>query len=71
MSSHILAEVDRLATRIGIIHHGRLIEELSAEELERRRARRLVVEARDRRGARALLEAAGYAPQAQDGARWC
>jgi ABC-2 type transport system ATP-binding protein len=67
MSSHILAEVDRLATRIGIIHRGRLIEELSTEEMERRRARRLVVEARDAAGARALLEAAGYEPQAQDG----
>jgi ABC-2 type transport system ATP-binding protein len=28
MSSHILTEVDRLATRIGIIHRGRLLEEL-------------------------------------------
>ena len=60
MSSHILAEVDRLATRIGIIHEGRLIEELSAREMERRRARRLVVEVRDAAGARALLEAAGH-----------
>ena len=67
MSSHILAEVDRLATRIGIIHRGRLIEELSAEEMERKRALRLVVEARDTAGARALLEAAGYEPQPVDG----
>ena len=67
MSSHILAEVDRLATRVGIIHRGRLIEELSVEEMERRRARRLVVEARDLTGARSLLAAAGYAPEAQDG----
>ena len=55
MSSHILAEVDRLATRIGIIHQGRLIEEMSAAQLEARRGVRLVVEARDpdaaRRGA--------------------
>lgn len=29
MSSHILTEVDRLATRIGIIHRGRLLEELA------------------------------------------
>ena len=43
MSSHILAEVDRLATRIGIIHNGRLVEELDKGELERRRRRRLVV----------------------------
>jgi ABC-2 type transport system ATP-binding protein len=61
MSSHNLAEVDRLATRIGIIHAGRLIEELDTHELERRRARRLVVDARDRVAARAALEAAGYA----------
>jgi ABC-2 type transport system ATP-binding protein len=61
MSSHILAEVDRLATRIGIIHKGRLIEELDMLELERRRARRLAVDARDRVAARAALAAAGYA----------
>ncbi len=61
MSSHILAEVDRLATRIGIIHKGRLIEELDMDELERRRARRLTVAARDRAAARIALEAAGYA----------
>ena len=67
MSSHILAEVDRLATRIGIIHRGRLIEELSTEEMEERRARRLVVEARDAAGARALLAAAGYEPATDDG----
>ncbi len=67
MSSHILAEVDRLATRIGVIHRGRLVEELSIEEMERKRARRLVVEARDAGGARALLEAAGYEPQPGEG----
>jgi ABC-2 type transport system ATP-binding protein len=61
MSSHILAEVDRLATRIGIIHKGRLIEELDMDELERRRARRLAVDTRDRAAARSALEAAGYA----------
>jgi len=61
MSSHILAEVDRLATRIGIIHKGRLIEELDIGELEPRRARRLAVDVRDRAAARTALEVAGYA----------
>jgi ABC-2 type transport system ATP-binding protein len=61
MSSHVLDEVDRLATRIGILHAGRLVEELAAAELERRRARRLEVDARDRAAARSALEAAGYA----------
>jgi ABC-2 type transport system ATP-binding protein len=60
MSSHNLAEVARLATRIGIIHTGRLIEELDLRALERLRARRLAVDVRDRVAARAALEAAGY-----------
>jgi ABC-type multidrug transport system ATPase subunit len=33
MSSHILAEVAHLADRIGIVHEGRLLEELDREEL--------------------------------------
>jgi ABC-2 type transport system ATP-binding protein len=60
MSSHILAEVSRLATRIGIIHRGQLIEELYAGEVERRRHRRLVIDARDREAARAALTAGGF-----------
>ncbi len=61
MSSHILSEVARLATRIGVIHHGRLIEELESAALEGRRRRWLVVDARDRRAARAALSNAGFA----------
>lgn len=33
LSSHILSEVQQLATRIGIIHEGRLLEEIGLEEL--------------------------------------
>jgi ABC-2 type transport system ATP-binding protein len=62
MSSHILAEVDLLATRIGIIHRGRLIEELDAEALERHRDPRLEIRARDLERAEATLVAAGYRP---------
>jgi ABC-type multidrug transport system ATPase subunit len=43
MSSHILAEVSLLADRIGIIHQGHLLQELSVEELERNRQRRLLL----------------------------
>ena len=40
MSSHILEEVDRLADRIGIVHDGRLVEEIDfRESAERRRLR--------------------------------
>ncbi len=63
MSSHILAEVDRLATRIGIIHRGRLIEELDSDALERHRDRRLEIGARDLNVAERALRAAAFAPQ--------
>jgi ABC-2 type transport system ATP-binding protein len=62
MSSHILGEVDRIATRIGIVHHGHLIEELDSAALERHRDRRLEVGARDIEAARRALLAAGLEP---------
>lgn len=61
MSSHILAEVARLARRIGITHRGRLLQELSVDELERNRQRRLLIRARDPEAARWVLAAAGRA----------
>jgi ABC-2 type transport system ATP-binding protein len=66
MSSHILTEVDRLATRIGIIHRGRLIEELEADQLEALRSRRLAIRARDLQAAQGALARAGFAVKASD-----
>ncbi len=60
MSSHILAEVSRLAKRIGIIHEGRLIQEMDMDELERNRRRRLLVRTRLPAPAAAALGAAGH-----------
>ncbi len=62
MSSHILTEVDRLATRIGIIHKGQLIEELDTDKLEKLRSKHLEVQVRDLEGALANLQSAGYNP---------
>ena len=62
MSSHILTEVDRLATRIGIIHQGRLVEELDAAQLEALRAQRLELQTRDLAAAQMVLSNAGYTP---------
>jgi ABC-2 type transport system ATP-binding protein len=62
ISSHILAEVDRLATRIGIIHRGRLLEELDASELERHPRRRLEIGSRDLDRAEAALRQGGFQP---------
>ncbi len=66
MSSHILPEVDRLATRIGIIHKGRLIEELDTGKLEKLRSKRLQVKTRNLEDARDSLQGAGYNPVVQD-----
>lgn len=60
MSSHILTEVDRLATRIGIIHKGRLVEELDTDRLEQLRAKRLEIQTRDLEAAENSLRNAGY-----------
>jgi len=60
LSSHILGEVSRLADRIGIIHEGRLIQELSREELQQNRKRNLLIHTRDCAAGQAILTAAGY-----------
>ncbi len=59
MSSHILAEVSRLAARIGIIHQGHLLQELDVADLERNRQRRLLLQARDLAAASQALAVAG------------
>lgn len=66
MSSHILTEVDRLATRIGIIHDGRLIEELDANKLEDLRSRRLEIRTRDLEASLNVLTQAGFAVKASE-----
>ena len=60
MSSHILGEVSRMAQRIGVIHEGRLIQELEAAELERNRRQRLLIRTRDIEAACSVLRNAGF-----------
>jgi ABC-2 type transport system ATP-binding protein len=66
MSSHILTEVARLATRIGIIHKGCLIEELEAENLAELRSQQLEIKTRNLAAAQTLLTQAGFAVKAND-----
>jgi ABC-2 type transport system ATP-binding protein len=61
ISSHILGEISRFATRIGIIHEGRLIREVTAGQLEGLCRKRLLVGAGDLSMARSVLEQKGYA----------
>ena len=60
LSSHLLAEVARVASRIGILHDGRLIEELDSTTLEASTRTRLEVDSRDTARAAAILRGAGF-----------
>ncbi|MDH5507644.1 MAG: ATP-binding cassette domain-containing protein [Anaerolineae bacterium] len=67
LSSHLLDEIQRVVTHIGIIHRGRLVFEGSLAELEAQQQAhiRLGVNRPDR--AAQLLKQAGYAVRAVDG----
>jgi ABC-2 type transport system ATP-binding protein len=68
MSSHILAEVAHLADRIGVVHEGRLLEELDRDQL--RATERLYVEvdvSEPERAAKLLKDAAFSHVEPADG----
>ena len=60
ISSHILGEISRFATRIGIIHEGKLIEELDSVQLEALSKKRLIINANDIDMAQAIISGMGY-----------
>jgi ABC-2 type transport system ATP-binding protein len=60
LSSHLLAEVARTATRIGVLHHGKLIDEFDADALAARVHPRLEIGAHDTVRAGAVLRQAGF-----------
>ena len=60
LSSHLLGEVTKLATRIGIVHRGRLVRETDVGELQRDLQKSLLVNTRDAEAARVKLTEAGY-----------
>lgn len=60
ISSHILGEISRFATRIGIIHDGILLHESSVDEMEAMRKNCLQVNADDIIGTQAALKGKGY-----------
>ena len=61
MSSHILAEVAHLADRIGIVHEGRLLEELDHDQLQARERLYVAVGVSEPQRAATLLAEAGFA----------
>jgi len=63
ISSHILGEISKLATRIGIIHEGHLKQELNTEQLDQLCQKRLLIDALDKSAALSILSQNGYLPE--------
>jgi ABC-2 type transport system ATP-binding protein len=60
ISSHILGEVSRFATRIGIIHEGKLVKEIDASQLETLCSKRLLINANNIELANTILTQNGF-----------
>lgn len=67
ISSHILGEISRFATRIGIIHEGKLLQESSSPELETLRKKSLRIKCASIEGAVNVLRQYGYRPEINEG----
>ena len=57
ISSHILGELEKIATHYGIIRQGKMIMELSAEEMDSRAQVFVSLKTKDMTGAKAVLKA--------------
>jgi len=68
ISSHILGEISRFSTRIGIIHEGKLIQEVDTRQLDKLCRKHLLINARDAQIARSILIQRGFnASKTKDG----
>ena len=59
ISSHILEELSKIATRYGVLHHGRMIDEFTHKELLRRCSERIELRPSDSTRAVTVIEAMG------------
>lgn len=56
ISSHILGELEKIATHYGIIRQGKMIQEISAQDMENRARVFVSVRTKDMKGAEAVLK---------------
>ncbi len=66
LSSHILSEIAKLTSRIGIIHEGRLIKEINNTDLPNQIIRKLQVSTNNNQEAIKLLIKHGYSAELDD-----
>ncbi len=55
ISSHVLGELEKIATHYGVIRRGKMIMEISAEEMDNRAQVFVALKTRDMQGAKAVL----------------
>src|SRR5690625_382632 len=60
MSSHLLDEVAKIATTVGIIHEGKLIKEITKSKLENQLKKQLIIKTYDQKRAEQSLQKANY-----------
>lgn len=68
ISSHILSEIAQLATRIGIIHEGKLVKDIEVNSLKSHLNRQLIIQTKNNDTAQKLLTNAGYTPVLKENA---
>lgn len=56
ISSHILGELEKIATHYSIIRQGKMIQDLSAKELEGRARFFMSIKIQDMKGAKSILQ---------------
>lgn len=67
VSSHILSELSMIATRYGIIHQGRLIKEVTTQELENECKKTILLSSMDNQKCQNVLEKEGYVVNTDNG----
>jgi ABC-2 type transport system ATP-binding protein len=60
LSSHILSEISKVATRVGIVHEGKLIKEINTSELEDQIIKKLCVNTNENKKALQILNDNGF-----------
>ena len=55
ISSHILSELDKMCTRVGFLSHGKLLQEITMEELRDKARKKIVLRAKDPEDLKARL----------------
>lgn len=70
VSSHLLSEIDQIATHVGIIHEGKLIFQDRIEALRQKSGPRTAIGVDRVREASAVLEGSGWHSHIEDGLLW-